>query len=176
MHLQHRRSEADLISDCSPPKICFFFCVPKLKIFLIYWLPTLLWMALIFGFSSDAKSYQHSSTLFEPLLRWLLPHLSPAHVEEIHHLFRKCCHLTEYAILAFLCWRALVRPRRRPPQPWIWNDAARALAIVFGFACSDEFHQIWVPGRTALFSDVLIDTTGGAIALLLLWSVRRLFI
>jgi VanZ family protein len=164
------------ISCCSRPEICFFFRVSKLKLFLTYWLPTLLWMALIFGFSSDGKSYQHSSTLFEPLLRWLLPHLSPAHVEAVHHLFRKGCHLTEYAILTLLVWRALVKPQWKQPRPWIWNDAALALALVFCFACSDEFHQIWVPGRTALFSDVLIDTTGGAIALLLLWPVRKLFV
>ncbi len=161
---------------CPAFKIGLLSCVQKLNHFVDYWLIVLFWMAMIFGFSSDAKSYQHSAGLFEPLLHWLFPHLSQMRVEEFHHLFRKCCHLTEYGILALLLWRAIVKPKKNDPRPWVLNDAALALAIVFCFACSDEFHQIWVPTRTALFSDVLIDTAGGAIALSLLWFVRRLFV
>jgi VanZ family protein len=147
--------------------------VSKTNNFLRYWLVVLVWMTLIFGFSSDAKSYQHSSTLFEPLLRWLFPHMPTPQILEIHHLFRKCCHLTEYAILTLLVWRAVAKPQKSQPRPWCWNHAALALAIVFCFACSDEFHQVFVPTRTALFSDVLIDTAGGALALLILWLIGR---
>ena len=70
--------------------------------FLRYWLPVLVWMILIFSASADPKSYQHSSLFFEPLMRWLFPNVPPATVEELHHLFRKTCHLTEYAILGGL--------------------------------------------------------------------------
>ena len=70
--------------------------------FLRYWLPVLVWMLLIFSFSSDAKSYHHSSSLFEPLLRWLFPQMSQGTISELHHFFRKTCHLGEYAMLAWL--------------------------------------------------------------------------
>jgi VanZ family protein len=49
------------------------------------------------------------------------------------------------------------------------------LAVVFAYAASDEFHQIFVPNRTPLVSDVLIDTAGGGAGLLLLWLWGKVF-
>lgn len=134
-----------------------------------YWLPVAVWMAVIFSASADRKSYEHSSMFFEPLLRWLFPHLSSVTIAELHHLFRKTCHLAEYAVLGWLLWRAIRKPVRQDPRPWNWAEAGWSLVAVFVYAASDEFHQIFVPTRTPLFSDVLIDTCGGALGLLLLW-------
>jgi VanZ family protein len=147
--------------------------VLKFKSFLKYWLLPLLWMLVIFSASSDARSYEHSSRLFEPLLHWLFPQMSQVHVEAIHHVFRKCGHLTEYAIFAALLWRALYRPARNQPRPWSWQPARAALLIVALYSASDEFHQLFVPTRTSLVSDVFIDTTGGAIGLLVIWGLGR---
>jgi VanZ family protein len=58
---------------------------------------------------------------------------------------------------------------KNDPRPWSWAEAGLALAVVFAYAASDELHQVFVPNRTALVSDVLIDTSGGASFLLLLW-------
>ena len=137
--------------------------------FIRYWLPVVFWMMLIFSVSADTQSFRHSSIYFEPLVRWLFPHLSRMQVEAMHHAFRKGCHLAEYAILAWLFWRALRKPVKNDCRPWSWTEAGLALAIVFLFAASDELHQVFVPSRTAQVSDVMIDTSGGAIALLLLW-------
>ncbi len=149
--------------------------MPKLRNFLFYWLPPLLWMVLVFSASADRDSYRHSSTLFEPLLHWLFPALSQAHVELIHHAFRKGGHLTEFAILALLLWRAIRQPGRKMSQPWNWAEAGLALAIVFLYAGTDELHQVFVATRTAQVSDVMIDTLGGGIGLLLLWLGGKIF-
>jgi len=146
--------------------------MPKLHVFLKFWLPVLLWMVVIFSASSDAHSYEHSSRLFEPLLHWLFPSMSQANVDIIHHIFRKCAHLTEYAILAMLLWRALHVSKNQLPA-WSWPKVGGTLLLVFLFAASDEFHQSFVPTRTPLFSDVLIDTAGGAIGLLVLWFIHH---
>lgn len=138
-----------------------------MKAFLKFWLPVLLWMAVIFTGSSDSHSSEHSSRLIEPVLHWLFPHMSPAHIEDIHLVIRKCAHLTEYAILGLLVWRALHRSNTGLPA-WSWPKVGGTLLVVFLYAASDEFHQIFVPTRTAHFTDVLIDTTGAAIALLVL--------
>jgi len=130
-------------------------------------------MGLIFSASADSKSNQHTAALFEPLVRWLFPQVSPAHVELIHHLFRKTGHLTEYALLGLLFWRAIRQPQKNEARPWRWDEAGLTLALVFLSAASDEFHQIFVPMRTALVSDVFIDTSGGLIGLLLLWSLGK---
>jgi VanZ family protein len=146
--------------------------VPKLRAFLKFWLPVLFWMALIFSASSDSHSYEHSSRFVEPFLHWLFPKMPQDNIEKIHHLIRKCGHLTEYAILALLLWRALHLSKDNL-SPWSWPKVGGTLLIVFIYAASDEFHQIFVPTRTPLVSDVLIDTAGGAIGLLALWIFGR---
>lgn len=144
----------------------------KLRIFLKFWLPVLLWMTLIFSGSSDSHSAEHSSRFVEPLLHWLFPHLSQAHIEDLHLGIRKCAHLTEYAILALLVWRALHQSKNNLP-PWSWPKVGGTLLVVFLYAATDEIHQSFVPTRTAQFSDVVIDTTGAAIGLLALWLFKH---
>lgn len=139
-----------------------------MRTFLNGWLPVLVWMVVIFGASADSHSYQHSSRIIEPLLRWLFPHMSPLQVAQIHHIFRKCCHLAVYAVLGFLVFRAL-HYSANPLPAWSWPRVGGALLIVFLYASSDEFHQRFVPTRTPLFSDVLIDTTGGALGMFVAW-------
>ena len=93
----------------------------------------------------------------------------------IHHLFRKCGHLTEYAILAMLLWRSIRQPEKSRPRPWRWDEAGLALALVLLYAASDEIHQIFVANRTALTTDVAIDTSGGVVGLMLLWGTHKIF-
>ncbi len=145
----------------------------KLRPFLKYWLPVLIWMTLIFSASSDVNSFAHSSRILGPLLHWLFPQMPDDTLNRIVFLARKCAHLTEYAVLALLLWRAVRRPMKNDPRPWVWPEAGLALAIVFLYAASDEFHQIFVPTRTAQVSDVFIDTAGGAAGLLVLWAFGR---
>src|ERR1700733_10161638 len=103
--------------------------------FLKFWPPVLIWMSVIFTASSDSKSYQHSSLIIEPLLRWLFPHMPEPEIETIHHLFRKCCHLAEYAILGLLVFRALSHARTEL-SPWSWPRVGGTLLIVFLYASS----------------------------------------
>jgi VanZ family protein len=146
--------------------------VANLRLFLKFWLPVLLWMALIFSVSSDSHSSEHSSRFVEPILHWLFPKMSQTRVEDIHFVIRKCAHLTEYAILALLVWRALHQSGNNLPS-WSWPKVGGTLLVVFLYAATDEFHQSFVPTRTPHFSDVLIDTTGAAIGLLALWLLRH---
>jgi VanZ family protein len=159
-------------SHCPLCRILFFFHVPKFRIFFKYWLPVLFWMIVIFAASSDAHSYEHSSRFIEPVLHWLFPQMPQAQIEEIHHFIRKCGHLTEYAVLALLLWRAL-RQSKNDRQVWSWRHARLVMLLVMLYASTDEFHQRFVPTRTSLVSDVFIDAAGGAIALLALWIFGR---
>ena len=107
-------------------------------------------------------------------MHWLFPLMAQARVEEIHYLFRKCAHLTEFAVLAVLMWRAIRHVNVNPLQPWRWSQAAIALLIVALYAASDEYHQTLVPGRTGQVSDVFVDTSGGTIGLAMLWFLGKL--
>jgi VanZ family protein len=142
--------------------------------FFKYWLPVLIWMAIIFAFSSDSHSYEHSARivgLFEPFLRWLFPKMSENAVGNIHEVFRKCCHLTVYAVLGILLWRAFHQSKNKLPD-WSWPRVGGVLLAVFLYASSDEFHQSFVPTRTPHFTDVLIDTAGGALGLFAVWILQ----
>ena len=145
----------------------------KFRAFLKYWLPALIWMALIFSASSDVESFAHSSRILAPLLHWLFPQMPDDTMYLIVLIVRKCAHMTEYAVFALLLWRALRKPMKNDPRPWIWREARLALLMVALYAASDEFHQMFVPERTARVTDVLIDTAGGAASLLALWLLGR---
>jgi VanZ family protein len=131
-------------------------------------------MCVIFSASGDRMSFQHSSRIIAPLLHWLLPHLSNEAVHAMVVFVRKCAHLTEYAVLALLLWRALPKPVEESPAPWQWAKAGLVLALAALYAASDEIHQAFVPSRQASVRDVLLDTTGAALALLCLWGFWRL--
>jgi VanZ family protein len=147
--------------------------VLKLRSFLRFWLPVLVWMAVIFTASCDRGSFQHSSRIVAPFVRWLWPQVSPETLHTIVLCVRKCGHLTEYAVLALLLWRAW-RPADPPEEaPWRWSRAGLVLALVALYAASDEFHQAFVPTREASVKDVLIDLFGAALALLCVWGARR---
>ena len=130
-------------------------------------------MALIFTASGDTRSFQHSSRLVEPLLRFLFPHMADSTVREIVFGVRKLAHFTEYAVLAILVLRAIRQPRRDDPRPWIGRHARFTVLVVALYAASDEWHQSFVPTRQASVVDVMIDTFGGAMGIVAVWAVGR---
>jgi VanZ family protein len=103
------------------------------------WLPVLAWAAIIFAFSSVPS-------LSSGLGGW-------------DYLLRKAAHMTEYAILVVLLWRAL-------------GSELPALAASVVYAISDEIHQAFVRGRHGSPIDVGIDTVGMLIGLLVLRRMR----
>jgi len=141
--------------------------------FLRYWLPVFLWLALIFGLSTDAGSTRHTSRFIRPFLRWLNPELSEASISRIQTVIRKAAHISEYAVLAMLLWRAVRRFGREKPRGWNWRDAGWALSLVALLAVTDEWHQAFVPGRQGQMTDVLFDACGAALGLAALWIVGR---
>jgi VanZ family protein len=94
--------------------------VRKLRVFLKYWLPVLIWMALIFSASSDTRSFTRSSRILAPLLHWLFPQMPADTVNLIVLIARKGAHVTEYAVLALLLWRAMRQPVKNDSRPPAW--------------------------------------------------------
>jgi len=131
--------------------------------FVRYWMPLIIWMTLIFIGSTDVLSAEHTSRFLVPFLRWLDPQISWAAVNSIQIVIRKVGHLTEYAILATLIWRAL-----RSAESWKRSTLILFTVSLVGcavFAATDEFHQSFIPSRTSSVNDVFIDICGAAIAL-----------
>ena len=131
--------------------------------------PLVMWAALIFIGSSSALSGTNTSVVLRPVL-WLFPHASEATLALIHFLVRKAGHLIEYAILALLAARAFRTSTRELLRTrWFWVS----LLFVVAYSLSDEFHQSFVPSRTASIYDSMIDSVGGFVALVLLVIRQR---
>ena len=134
-----------------------------MKSFLKYWLPVLVWLGLIFVGSTDALSAEQTSRFLVPFLRWFDPQISGATIAAIQLIIRKLGHITEYAILAMLLWRGLRRGTRLHAKMSILFSLAWLAAAIF--AVTDEFHQSFVPSRTASPLDVMIDICGAVVGL-----------
>jgi len=79
-------------------------------------------------------------------------------------------HVSEYAVLSLLIFRALAETTR---QARFAGRASIALLISGAFAASDEFHQSFVPSRTSSVRDVMIDVTGAIFGITIYWSFVR---
>jgi len=148
---------------------CFHSGVSRRGLFIKYWLPVLIWMVLIFSGSTDLMSSQRTSRIIGPLVRWVFPSLPTETVGQVVFVVRKTAHVTEYALLAMLLWRALRRPARTDPRPWSWREPAWALALAALYAVSDELHQSFVASRFGSALDVCLDAAGAAGGLLVVW-------
>ena len=102
-----------------------------------FWLPLLAWCSLIFILSSIPN-------LKTDLGGWDL-------------ILRKIAHITEYAILYLLTLRAF---DNTGPQQHGRKTILAAFIFAVLYACSDEFHQSFVPGRGPSVIDVGIDSIG----------------
>lgn len=127
-------------------------------------------MALIFIGSTDLMSAEQTSRIIVPLLRWLHPTISEHAIMEVQFFIRKAAHVSEYAVLASLLYRALINTIL---QGRTLVSAAVVLLFCGIYAVSDEFHQSFVPSRTATARDVAIDGAGAIVGVLLIQMFRR---
>lgn len=124
------------------------------------WWPAAAWAGVISGFSTSLFTAQNTGSVIIPVLHWIFPSFPPDTLSAIHFGIRKCAHFTEYFILSWLILRGIRGDNKITKVQW----ALLTIALVAGYAGLDEFHQSFVPGRTAAFRDVLIDTSGGIAA------------
>ena len=111
------------------------------------WLPPIAMMVLIFALSSLPAGDEDHGTLYV--------------------LSRKVAHVSEYALLLALWWRALATRMSDG------RAVALALAITVSYSITDEFHQTFVGGRSGRPLDVGIDLIGSLGAAALIWHQRR---
>ena len=129
------------------------------------YLPLVAWLVFICYASSDSFSAENTSRIIGPLVLWLFPNTSPETLAGIHFVVRKIAHFTEYAILAYLAARAFrTSPRAALANRWF----LAALVLIVIYALLDEYHQAYVPSRSASIYDSLIDMSGGLVMLLVL--------
>src|SRR5262249_2095763 len=134
--------------------------------FLSRYLPLVIWLAFISFASSDSFNANNTSRIIGPLVLWLFPNTSAETLATIHFITSKIAHFSEFGILGFLAARAF-----RIHARWFLIS----LALVVVYALLDEYHQSFVPSRTASFFDSLIDMSGGLTALIIVLKRSRRF-
>jgi VanZ family protein len=137
------------------------------------WIPAIAIAAAIFIFSSQNADESTVSSNF--VLRFLLEAAAGLHLirpddsslgqitQLLGTLVRKCAHMTEFSALYLSLLYALYH--------WNWRGTRWlrfALFLTVLYACTDEFHQRFVPGRYGCLTDVLIDSIGAALITVLL--------
>ena len=137
----------------------------KRLIVILAWSCTLIWMGIIFYLSSQpATQSAHLSTGIKNELLALLAHLIPGienmEIKSLDFYIHKNAHFIAYFILGILTLVALIQSEARKP-------ANLSLLIGILYAVSDEFHQLFVPGRAGQFRDVLVDGAGTVLGVLL---------
>ena len=85
-----------------------------------------------------------------------------AFAAKIDYPVRKAAHASEYAILGILLTGAILDIRK----PWK-RQLPACFLIGAAYAASDEFHQLFVPGRSGQIRDVMIDSAGVAAGIIL---------
>ena len=148
-----------------------------------FFLPTLLVFQMLFIFTMSSFGHTSSdaqSNLFVDFIAQNFPHVRHGlennliSLSTLIFLVRKTAHFTEYAILGSLFFLNL-KSWQRPKSSTSMNIL---LSLIFSFlyACTDELHQIFVPGRSAQFRDILIDTLGASFGVLITYLIIKLFV
>lgn len=144
----------------------------KMLLKTLIWLPVIGMAFVIFGFSkqdgeqSGGLSEKAAEVLIDIGQQLHLVEISQEQraqaVEQLQLPIRKGAHMSEYALLGIQVYIALAVDGLR------WQTAGwMAFAGTVLFACTDEIHQLFVPGRSGRVSDVLIDAAGCMIGLFL---------
>ena len=130
-------------------------------------LPTAIWAGMIFDLSRAPYSSASSARFISVVLDWLSISIPPQNLSLLNNLLRKSAHLTEYAVLAVFLYNFL-KPVGDPS--WSRKAAFWALLASGCYSLTDEFHQLFVPGRHGSLFDCVIDTTGASLGLFVLSS------
>ena len=126
----------------------------KLNTFLLYHLPAMLYAGLIIVLSSMSHLPSPQLGIFSS---------------------DKLIHFTEYAVFAFLFYRSFSKTL---PLSGRFDSGSLVALITFAlllvFSAGDEFHQKFVPGRSADVFDVIADVLGGTLVILFLHRRSKL--
>lgn len=141
----------------------------------------IIWMGVIFFFSNDTANESNKksdSIIIYFAERFGSSNLSSKEKKEVIAKYvvmvRKTAHFLVYFILGLLIISFVKEIK-------IINSKTMAIALLicFGYACSDEFHQLFIRGRSGQLIDVMIDTSGAFLSIYLyqkiyFWRQRKL--
>ena len=145
----------------------------KKKVMMIgAWILTLLWMSMIFYLSNQpaVQSSQLSSGItkrFVIIMANFVPEIKNLEFESLESCIRKNAHFIAYFFLGVLSLISLLLSNNKKATLY-------AFVLCLTYAASDELHQLFVYGRSCQIRDVLIDTAGAILGILLVVAIYRI--
>lgn len=131
---------------------------------IIYFIPAFIWMIVIFLESSmtGTLSSNQSNVIVDFVYSVLSIPLK--YQDTVSFIVRKCAHISEFTILTLLLFYGLHKNN---------YHFKFAFLIAFLYACLDEFHQLFIDGRAGQIQDVLIDSIGILIAMIIIYFIKK---
>jgi len=146
------------------------------KVNVILWLTNILWMLFIFYLSSQPARVSNNlskkiTILFVNFTKQVqeINFISQKHFSEINDIIRQYAHVVVYIVLAIFVVNAL-----RGSGMNVLMSCLLAFLISVIFACSDEIHQMFVPGRGVQLQDLIMDCIGVLLGLAI-YTICTLF-
>ena len=139
----------------------------------VWFIITVVWMTVIFCFSAQPADVSADTSLRVGMTigKMSVPDFSKLPKEEqmdyakkIEFPVRKMAHATEYAILGCLLTNLCLTFPMRKAYMWGWLMGS-------AYAATDEFHQLFVSGRSGQITDVMIDSVGCLTGCLLIYLI-----
>lgn len=139
---------------------------------IIYLILTITWMSIIFMFSNQPATESSKlsdgfiSTTIGNIYKVFNKNVTEEKLTQIKEIYttpvRKIAHFTIYLILGILTFLVLKEYNIENKKQILF-----AVLICLLYATSDEIHQLFVPGRSGEIKDVLIDTAGSSLGVLI---------
>ena len=140
----------------------------------------ILWMGLIFYMSSNTG--EDSGGISGDIVKYVIStfdkitnasqetvkyHESREFMDKANYYFRKTCHFGEYMILSILLISFIISLDKFI----IIKCSLYSSLISIFYACTDEFHQLLVPGRGASIKDIIIDSFGALFGIIVVYFI-----
>ena len=143
----------------------------------ISWLLVIAWMLLIFSMSAQGREESNRSSVGVSRIiasifvrGWddMTEAEQAETVESIHVLVRKTAHFTLYMILGILSFIAISNHTSKRSL-----NALFAFVLSAAYAVSDEVHQYFTAGRSCEIRDMLIDSSGAIVGILIIYGTKQ---
>ncbi len=137
---------------------------------IILWILVILWMGIIFTFSSFNSN--ESSKQSKGIINFFIENIVEIFdkdltevektniVNTLHTPVRKLAHFSIYLVLGVLV-SLLLKTYNLSTK----NIILMSILICFLYASSDEIHQLFISGRSGEFKDILLDTFGSSVGI-----------
>ena len=145
---------------------------------IIFLILVILWMGVIFYFSSmnaSKSDNQSNGFIHRTVIKVVKVFKSDLTVEDeelitkyVVYPIRKYAHVFEYFVLYILVFLFINCYDLDLKRKIIYS-----MIVCILYACSDEFHQVFVPGRDGKFKDVFVDAFGSSIGLLICYIIGK---